>query len=87
VLREGIVAEDKPPYWFEAKRFGIGWTLPATWQGWVTVLVYVGLLFVGLRGFATSSSRLIYVAALSVLLVLIIVWKGEKPVKWRWGRH
>jgi hypothetical protein len=24
-----------PEYWFPAKRYGWGWGIPVTWQGWV----------------------------------------------------
>jgi len=26
-------------YWFRAKRYGWGWGLPITWQGWVVFVV------------------------------------------------
>lgn len=35
---------EQKSYWFEAKSFGIGWTLPVTWQGWVVVVVFLVLL-------------------------------------------
>ena len=27
-------------YWFPAKKYGWGWGLPSTWQGWVVYCVY-----------------------------------------------
>ena len=73
-------------YWFEAKRYGIGWTLPVTWQGWSTVLVYFVLLAGGLWMLSGTQYRLPYIVAITALLIAIIVWKGEKPIRWRWGK-
>jgi hypothetical protein len=79
------VSEDRS-YWFAAKTYGIGWSLPVTWQGWVTVLVFFGLLFGGFAVIESPRSQLVYGGVLGVLLIAVIVWKGEKPMKWRWGR-
>lgn len=77
--------EDRP-HWFGAKSYGIGWTLPVTWQGWVVVLAFFALLLAGLRRFDAPGLRLAYILSLVVGLVIVVAWKGEKPVKWRWGR-
>jgi hypothetical protein len=74
-------------YWFEAKTYGIGWTLPATWQGWLTIVVFLGLLFAGLTLIQDFEIRLGFIAVLATLLVVVVAWKGERPFKWRWGRH
>ena len=29
--------------WFKAKKYGYGW-YPATWQGWLVILVYLTIL-------------------------------------------
>ena len=34
-------------YWFPARRYGWGWGLPATWQGWLVLAGYVLLALVG----------------------------------------
>ena len=31
----------QPKYWFPAKRYGWGWGLPGTWQGWLVVAAFV----------------------------------------------
>ena len=31
-------------YWFRAKRYGWGWGLPCSWQGWVFFLIWLGAL-------------------------------------------
>lgn len=73
-------------YWFAAKTYGIGWTLPITWQGWATISAFFALLFAGLAVIDAPAPRLGYIVLLSVLLVVVVVWKGERPFRWRWGR-
>lgn len=81
------VAMGGGPYWFPAKRYGWGWGLPITWQGWVVLAAYVGLIAVGVLVFPPHealTSYLAYVAVLSLAFVGVCWWKGEPP-RWRWG--
>lgn len=74
-------------YWFPAKRYGWGWSLPSTWQGWVVVSVFIGLFGAGFLIFPPSTqlgSLLAYVALITALLIAICWLKGEPP-RWRWG--
>lgn len=79
-------------YWFKRKWYGWGWT-PATWQGWVLTIVYVALvLTIGFRVDANSHSVsdtlygiVVPVGILTVVLITICFWRGEKP-RWSWGR-
>lgn len=74
-------------YWFPAKRYGLGWGLPCTWQGWVVLGLYAGLLMLGFSFFPAPGDRVSQVActiALTVLLLAICYTKGE-PLRWRWG--
>jgi len=76
----------KDQAWFAAKRYGYGWGLPARWQGWLVLSVYLfALLFAGLEFGRSPRQFAAYVIILSVLLVAICAWKGEAP-RWRWGR-
>ena len=81
---------DKPAFWFPAKRYGWGWGLPVCWQGWVVFLAYLAALVGGLQYFAAQRaavySALVYSAVLTVVFVAIVVIKGERPAGWRWGR-
>jgi hypothetical protein len=75
------------PYWFPAKRYGWGWGLPATWQGWVVLAVVLLLLAVGLVLFPPAPNPVkfvVYAAVLTAGLFVVCLLKGEPPA-WRWG--
>jgi hypothetical protein len=77
--------------WFKAKRYGYGW-YPATWQGWLIILIYVGLIIADFRRIdavqhSGSDTLINWVpdsVLLTILLLVICVKTGEKA-KWRWG--
>jgi hypothetical protein len=74
-------------YWFPAKRYGWGWGLPATWQGWLVLAVFAGLLVAGTILFPPGTAPVfysVYVVVLGVLLFGVCWLKGEPP-RWRWG--
>lgn len=74
-------------YWFPAKRYGWGWGLPITWQGWLVLAAFILLLVAGAYLFPpkkTPVGYLAYVAVLSAALVGVCWLKGEPP-RWRWG--
>ena len=75
--------------WFKSKRYGWGW-YPATWEGWIVLLVYLIVVFVA-AAFVEHHHKAnfvpIYVGFILfiTLILLYICWKtGEKP-RWRWG--
>lgn len=74
-------------FWFPAKRYGWGWGIPNSWQGWVVLAAFTGLLVLGSFMFpprAHMSAYLGYVAVLCGLLIGVCWLKGEPP-RWRWG--
>jgi len=74
-------------YWFPAKRYGWGWGLPSTWQGWVVLAAFAALVGVGIFFFSPHERSLgffIYIAVLVALLVAVCYRTGEPP-GWRWG--
>jgi hypothetical protein len=86
--REDTVEPDERKYWFAAKRYGYGWGLPLTWQGWLVFIGYLVLLMVG--GIYVIDLKLhpvVYYVFLSVLTVVLlgIVWKKGEKARWRWG--
>jgi len=74
-------------YWFPAKRYGWGWGLPMTWQGWIVFLGFLGLVATAaflIPPRTNLAGYVIYVCVLSLLFAGICWWKGE-PARWRWG--
>jgi hypothetical protein len=74
-------------YWFPAKRYGWGWGLPVTWQGWLALVVFVALVSGGafvIRPREHFALYLIYVGALSLVLTAVC-WLTGEPARWRWG--
>jgi hypothetical protein len=76
-----------PKYWFPAKRYGWGWGIPATWQGWLTLFIFFALVIAGVFIFPPAhapAAFFLYVAALSAGLIGVCWLRGEPP-RWRWG--
>ncbi len=68
-----------PKPWFRAKSRGWGWDLPTTWQGWVVMFAYAGLMF-GLAQVIHWVPGFVVVALLLTGgLIGMCWWKGEKP--------
>ena len=51
------MSAETPTHWFAAKRYGVGWSLPVTWQGWATLFIYFALLVAGLLFVGPSLAR------------------------------
>ncbi len=78
---------DSKSFWFPAKRYGWGWGLPVTWQGWAVLIGYVLLLGAGALLFPPTRDTpafIVCTALLTALLITICYFKGERP-SWRWG--
>ncbi len=81
------IAPDGKPYWFPAKRYGWGWGLPLTWQGWIALALFVVLFALGIFLFppvAELDFFLGYIVILSVAFTAVCWLTGEPP-RWRWG--
>jgi drug/metabolite transporter (DMT)-like permease len=62
--------------------------MPARSQGWVVLFGYLGLVYAGIYFFIPSrngGALAGYLIALTALLIVIVAWKGERPLRWRWG--
>jgi hypothetical protein len=82
--------EPDKSHWFRAKKYGYGAGLPLTWQGWITLGLYV----VGLGGIGfldrqqVPAARIIAFALLVVMtgFVMALCRRHTKGGwKWRWG--
>lgn len=74
-------------YWFPAKRYGWGWGAPRTWQGWLVLATFLGLVIAGAIIVPPTTSPIFYVVYIAVLVVLLIgvCWLKGEPPRWRWG--
>lgn len=82
------MTEDKPRFWFPAMNYGWGWGFPVRWQGWVVFGSYFASIYAGVKYFHPRNDIggfMIAFAVATVVFVAVIVWKGERPVAWRWG--
>ena len=73
--------------WFPAKKYGWGWGLPITWQGWLVLVGYFIIVTAFLLVVNPAQSPIKFylsIAMATVILLCICFAKGEKP-KWRWG--
>ena len=85
------LADNPNRYWFKRKVFGWGWT-PATWEGWVTMAVFVALLILNAVrvGALTHSGAdvvlpfVLQTFGMAAVLIGVAYGTGEKP-KWQWG--
>lgn len=79
--------DSRPQYWFPAKRYGWGWGLPLTWQGWVVITVWLAVLVAViplLRLHRHGLEHVLFLVGMVAALFGVCYWKGE-PLRWRWG--
>ena len=73
--------DDHGPEWFAAKRYGLGSSLPISWQGWVVLLVFIAGVWSG--GIAerhyggTDPGAVVIDEVLGMLITLLL-----NPVGW-----
>ncbi len=77
--------EKESRYWFPAKRYGWGWGLPISWQGWAVLLLWLAAILIATPLLRRHHvAHWIFLGAMIGLLTLICYIKGERPT-WRWG--
>ena len=83
--------------WFKSKKYGWGWGMPQTWQGWLSFGVFLAVWLVALKVYLLptnaseiSTSNLVtfmVIMLADVLGLLYVSFKyGEAP-KWNWGTN
>lgn len=78
-------------FWFKVKDYGWGW-YPASWQGWLVIAAWVGVLIWIFRDIDSTSHSgsdtliaFFIPLVISVAVLIAICWfTGERP-SWRWG--
>jgi hypothetical protein len=66
-------------YWFRAKRFGLGWGLPCSWQGWTFFIIWLAVLVAAALKLARAQPFLFALALAVMTLILVVAChlKGE----------
>lgn len=80
-------------YWFKRRRYGLGW-VPVTWQGWLTIIVFIAIALGAAFGLPTKPAQptggqllrfFVILAADLAAFLAITFTKGPRP-RWRWGK-
>jgi len=74
-------------YWFQAKRYGWGWGLPLTWEGWLVLVAFIALIAAAAWLFPPAAVPNAFAACVVVLAALLtaVCWQTGEPPRWRWG--
>ncbi len=66
-------------YWFRAKRYGLGWGLPCSWQGWLFFLGWLAVLMTVTLGLMPKRPFLfaLVLGLMTLIFVLVCYIKGE----------
>ncbi|HOO90130.1 MAG TPA: hypothetical protein PLA74_04835 [Syntrophales bacterium] len=81
--------EKEKTYWFPAQRYGWGWGLPSSWQGWVVLVLYLGFITFSVYCFPPEDELTFFLLSvlLSTAFLIAICWLKGEPPKWRWGKR
>ena len=66
-------------YWFRAKRHGLGWGLPCSWQGWAFFLAWLAVLIIATISLMPRRPFLfaLMLGAMTLIFVVVCSIKGE----------
>jgi hypothetical protein len=83
--RDGVQRmDDRPRYWFAAKRYRWGWRVPLTWEGCLVDAIWF-IAFIGISPYVQERQHpfksLGLVFGLLAFFLAINRWKGE-PQRW-----
>ncbi|HLP08396.1 MAG TPA: hypothetical protein VK178_09530 [Opitutaceae bacterium] len=73
-------------YWFPRRRFGRGWALHRSWQGWLLIVATLALAALGRTLIASGELYSAYLLVLLAGVIGLCCWKGERSV-WRGPRN
>lgn len=74
----------KPKPWFAPKRYGYGAGLPISWEGWVALLAYLGLVL-GSVALLTRAWQLPLIGFVTALFIALCARRTQGGWRWRWG--
>ncbi|MBW0143845.1 hypothetical protein [Sphingomicrobium clamense] len=73
--------------WFYAKRYGYGASLPCSWQGWVVLALFLGLMIGNAVLFEDQPAVFTAITVTIVPIFIVIIWRTTKGGwKWRSGK-
>lgn len=78
--------------WFSKRKYGFGWGLPATWQGWITIIIWVSLVIFSTKLLPSNKQAPVgetlpwfgVLGVLTLLLITVCYITSGKP-EWHWG--
>ena len=78
---------DTRKYWFPARRYGWGWGLPTSWQGWVVIGAYLLAVAAIAWTFPPAHHMLAFQFGIwiSTAILVLVCWLKGEPPRWRWG--
>lgn len=71
-------------YWFAPKLFGFGAT-PVTWQGWLSLAIYIALVVTAARYMPGTTFKLALIIPLTLGFMWFVWTKTDGGWHWRWG--
>ncbi len=84
----------KKDYWFKTKKYGWGWGLPLTWQGWASFGIFILIWILALFAYLPSGSEglssenlwsFIGVMVVDVLALVYVSFAYGEPPSWNAG--
>ena len=70
--------------WFGRRKFGWGWGLPQTWQGWVTLVLYFASIFL-FKAITSNHAVFITLIIIATIVLTVVVWiTSGKPRLGTW---
>jgi hypothetical protein len=76
--------------WFPARRYGIGWGLPSSWQGWAILIAYTTFVSIMTAEIyynpgPKSGEPFIIAMTMATVFLLWVCWMKGERLQWRWG--
>jgi hypothetical protein len=76
------------PAWFAAKRYGMGPSVPISWQGWALTVAYAAIAILIVFGLKDRPLQMILALIIpSVAFLVISCWTTRGGCRWRWGEE
>ena len=78
--------------WFGKRRYGYGWGMPQTWQGWLTLIIWFILVLASTKMLPKDrdthiNKALPWFGVMFVLVTILglICYKTSGKPEWHWG--